>query len=61
MLEQHEKVELTITVPTGAMLLGTTTQVVNKEFRIELKPSVGAIVPVTRITPPQVDGVMNLK
>jgi len=61
-LEQHEKVELNITVPTGAMLLSTTkTNVVNKEFRIEIKPSVGAIVPITRVTPPQIDGVMNLK
>jgi flagellin FlaB len=44
------------------MLLSTTkTNVVNKEFRIEIKPSVGAIVPITRVTPPQIDGVMNLK
>ncbi|MDD3247823.1 MAG: flagellin [Methanosarcina sp.] len=60
-LEQHEKVELTIIVPNPSMLKGTKTQVVNREFRIELKPSVGAIVPVTRITPPQIDNVMNLK
>ena len=61
-LEQHEKVELEITIPTDeTMLQGEPTQVVNKEFRIELKPSVGAIVPITRITPPQIDGVMNLR
>ncbi|KKH45853.1 archaellin/type IV pilin N-terminal domain-containing protein [Methanosarcina sp. 1.H.A.2.2] len=62
LLEHHEKVQLTIIVPEGSMLNGgTATQVVNREFRIELKPSVGAIVPVTRITPPQIDAVMNLR
>lgn len=59
-LEQHEKVELTITVP-ASMLKGTKTQVVNREFRLEVKPSVGAIVPITRVTPPQIDNVMNLR
>jgi len=59
-LEQHEKVQLTVTVPGGATLLDNTTAV-NREFRLEMKPSVGAIVPVTRITPPQIDGVMNLR
>ena len=59
-LEQHEKVELNITVPSTATLKVNTTAV-NREFRIELKPSVGAIVPVTRITPPQIDAVMNLR
>ncbi len=59
-LEQHEKVELNITVPTGSMLDATDTAV-NKEFRIEIKPSVGAIVPVSRVTPPQIDAVMCLK
>ncbi len=61
-LEQHEKVELTITVPEGSMLKSTTaTNVVNREFRLEIKPKVGAIVPITRVTPPQIDSVMNLK
>ncbi|HOW13244.1 archaellin/type IV pilin N-terminal domain-containing protein [Methanosarcina sp.] len=59
-LEQHEKVELNITVPAGAMLK-TPATAVNKEFKIEIKPSVGAIVPITRVTPPQIDAVMNLK
>lgn len=60
-LEQHEKVELNITIPTGLTMLQDDTNSVNREFRLEIKPSVGAIVPITRITPPQIDGVMNLK
>ncbi|AKB77622.1 Flagellin FlaB1 [Methanosarcina horonobensis HB-1 = JCM 15518] len=60
-LERHEKVELTITVPEPSMLQGTPTQVVNREFRLEVKPKIGAIVPVTRVTPPQIDAVMNLR
>lgn len=59
-LEQHEKVEITITVPTGAELLSNTTAI-NQEFRIEIKPKVGAILPFTRVTPPQIDPVMNLR
>ncbi|MCQ1536954.1 flagellin [Methanosarcina sp. KYL-1] len=59
-LEQHEKVELNVTVPAGSMLK-TAATAVNKEFRIEIKPSVGAIVPVSRVTPPQIDAVMCLK
>jgi flagellin FlaB len=61
-LEQHEKVQLTITVPDDAMLTDDDIKnVVNREFRLEIKPKIGAIVPITRITPPQIDGVMNLK
>ncbi|WP_292388118.1 archaellin/type IV pilin N-terminal domain-containing protein [Methanosarcina sp. UBA5] len=60
-LEQHEKVQITVTVPDKSMLDGTADQVVNKEFKLEIKPKVGAIVPITRVTPPQLDGVMVLK
>jgi len=61
-LEQHEKVEITITVPDDAMLKNTTAgNVVNREFRLEIKPKIGTIVPVTRVTPAQIDTVMNLK
>lgn len=61
-LEQHEKVEINITVPSDSMLQSTnTTDVVNREFRIEVKPKIGAIVPITRVTPAQIDTVMNLK
>ena len=60
-LEQYEKVELNITVPEGSMLKGSKTHVVNKEFRLEVKPKIGAILPITRVTPPQIDKVMNLR
>jgi len=60
-LEQHEKAEITVTVPSTSMLQGTKTQVVNREFRLEVKPKIGAIVPITRVTPAQIDAVMNLK
>lgn len=59
-LEQHEKVILNITVPSRAEL-STNTTAINQEFRIEIKPEVGAILPFTRVTPPQIDAVMNLK
>jgi flagellin FlaB len=61
-LEQHEKVQLTIMVPPDSMLSSNKPeQVINREFRMEIKPKVGAIVPITRVTPPQLDGVMVLK
>jgi len=60
-LEQHEKVQLTLAVPDDSMLQGELDQAVNREFRVEIKPKVGAIVPITRVTPPQLDGVMVLK
>lgn len=61
-LEQHEKVQLEIAVPPEAKLMSATAaDVVNTEFRLEIKPKVGAIVPITRVTPAQVDAVMVLK
>jgi archaeal flagellin FlaB len=62
-LEQNEKVELTITAPEGSLLAAgvQATPAVNKEFRMEIKPKVGAIVPITRVTPAQLDKVMVLK
>ncbi len=61
-LEQHEKVELNLSVPSDSMLQSNTaSNVVNREFRMEIKPKVGAIVPITRVTPAQLDGVMVLK
>jgi len=63
-LEQHEKVQLEITVPNTApdvALLATSGSAENTEFRLEIKPKVGAIVPVTRVTPAQIDKVMVLK
>lgn len=62
-LEQHEKVQLSITVPNAdpIALLATPGSAENTEFRLEIKPKVGAIVPVTRVTPAQIDKVMVLK
>ncbi|WP_440947552.1 archaellin/type IV pilin N-terminal domain-containing protein [Methanosarcina sp. T3] len=61
-LEQHEKVQITIEVPENSMLQSENmTDVVNREFRLEVKPNIGAILPVSRVTPPQIDAVMNLK
>lgn len=61
-LEQHEKVELSLNVPTDSMIMsGNSTDVVNREFRMEIKPKIGAIVPITRVTPAQIDPVMVLK
>ncbi|MCC4765608.1 flagellin [Methanosarcina sp. DH1] len=63
-LEQHEKVQLSITVPNtdpNIALLATSGSAENTEFRLEIKPKVGAIVPVTRVTPAQIDKVMVLK
>lgn len=53
-LEQHEKVELNVTVPTS-MLTQSSTTAVNREFKIEIKPKVGAILPVSRTTPPDIN------
>lgn len=63
-LEQHEKVQLSITVPnedSEIALLATEGGAENVEFRLEIKPKIGAIVPITRITPAQIDPVMVLK
>ena len=61
-LEQYERVEIVITVPEGSMLQSDTQDdVINREFRLEVKPKIGAIIPVSRVTPPQIDPVMNLK
>ncbi|KKH15979.1 archaellin/type IV pilin N-terminal domain-containing protein [Methanosarcina mazei] len=59
-LEQHEKVKLTVTVPDNSLLANSATAP-NSEFRLEIKPKVGAIVPVTRVIPTQIDPVMVLK
>jgi archaeal flagellin FlaB len=64
LLEQHEKVQLTITVPAtepNAALIATSGSAANREFRLEIKPKVGAIVPITRVTPASIDNVMVLK
>ncbi len=58
-LEQHERVELTIFTPESCLINKSSPE--NAEFRIEIKPKVGAILPFSRVTPPQIDPVMNLK
>jgi flagellin FlaB len=62
LLEQYEKVEINITAPANSTLQSTETwDVVNSEFRLEIKPEIGAIMPVSRIIPAKIDSVMNLK
>ncbi|MGB9938681.1 flagellin [Methanosarcina sp.] len=62
LLEQYEKVEVNITAPPDSTLQSTEAEdVVNSEFRLEIKPEIGPITPVSRIIPPQIDAVMNLK
>jgi archaeal flagellin FlaB len=62
LLEQHEKVQLSIEVPSGSLINPSNTDsAANKEFRLEIKPKVGAIVPITRVTPASIDPVMVLK
>ncbi len=59
-LEQHEKVQLTITTPESSLLMDNTTST-NAKFRLEIKPNVGAILPISRVTPAEIDPVMCLK
>ncbi len=62
LLEQYEKIEVNITAPPDSILQSTEVEdVVNSEFRLEIKPETGAITPVSRIIPPKIDTVMNLK
>ncbi len=58
-LEQHEKVELNVTIPEGARLLDSD-EATNSDFKIEIKPKVGAILPISRTTPPDIDNYMIL-
>jgi flagellin FlaB len=62
LLEQYEKVEVNVTAPANSTLQSAEAgDVANSEFRLEVKPEVGEITPVSRIIPPQIDTVMNLK
>lgn len=62
LLEQYEKVELNITTPPDSTLQSTKAgSVINSEFRLEIKPEIGAITPVSRIIPAKIDPVMNLR
>ena len=52
MLDPNEKAEINVTIP------GSLTK--NMAFTIEVKPPIGATLPVTRTIPGAVDAVMNL-
>jgi archaellin len=53
MLDQFEKVRLTITTPAGV--------IANTKFTLEVKPQAGAILPVSVTTPAAIaNGVMIL-
>ncbi|NQE46697.1 hypothetical protein C5S31_11815 [ANME-1 cluster archaeon GoMg2] len=59
MLDYGEKVELNITVPSGA-LLATAATATDAEIAINIKPVAGAILPINKRTPSAVDAVMVL-
>ena len=62
LLEQFEKVEINITTPPDSTLQSTEAgSVINSEFRLEVKPEIGVITPVSRIIPAKIDPVMNLR
>ncbi len=52
LLNPNEKAEINVTIPDGLLK--------NMEFTLEVKPPVGATLPVTRTIPGAVDSVMNL-
>lgn len=58
-LERHEMVEINVTVPAGS-LLKTNTSATGAEFFLEVRPSIGATLPIKRNTPNQIDKVMVL-
>ncbi|MBI5958726.1 MAG: flagellin, partial [Chloroflexi bacterium] len=55
LLEDGELVELT--VPLAAL---TTPLAANTEFTLEVKPQTGAVMNLTRTTPPALEKVMDL-
>ena len=59
MLDYGEKVELNITVPSGA-LLATAATATDAEIAINIKPVAGAILPINKRTPSAIDSVMVL-
>ena len=62
LLEQYEKVEINITAPANSTLQSTEAgDVVNSEFRLEIKPETGEVIPVSSTIPAQIDTVMSLK
>ena len=68
LLESNETFEITIgsdTAGSGAGnlidALETEDLSVNKQFTIEVKPPVGAVLQIERTTPPYIDTIMNLR
>lgn len=62
LLEQFEKIEINITTPLDSTLKSKKAgNVINSEFRLEIKPEIGEITPVSRIMPAKIDPVMNLR
>jgi archaellin len=59
MLDYGEKVELNITVPTGALLAANSTAT-DAEISVNIKPVTGAILPINKRTPSAIDAVMVL-
>jgi len=56
-LEQHEKVQINIQTDSSSKMQKNPE---NVEFTLEIKPKVGAILPITRTIPPEVDTYMRL-
>ena len=51
-----------ITAPANSTLQSTEAgDVVNSEFRLEIKPETGEVIPVSSTIPAQIDTVMSLK
>ena len=67
LLETNEKFQVTIgnstTAQGGGNLIDAldTDLTVNKEFTIELKPPIGAVLNIERTTPPYIDTIMNMR
>ena len=55
MLEGNEIVEITCNLDTDTLSLGASTK-----FQLEVKPPVGAVIPIVRTTPAEITGTMVL-
>ncbi len=55
MLEGDEIVEITCNLDTDSLVLGPSTR-----FQLEVKPPIGAVIPIVRTTPAEITGTMVL-
>ena len=55
MLEADEIVEITCNLDTDSLTLGPSTK-----FQLEVKPPIGAVIPIVRTTPAEISGIMVL-